>query len=274
MSGGTARVQLLGMPVDLHEQAAHHMDTLRREFAFVDAGSSDSVPARLLALAAELTSRYADFAAARQEAFVLARQTGRATVDLDRHLPVEVVLDIERLVAMLDEADSFCRSGHLLTLVTPPEGIAYRRWFLDEITEQIRDGRTPRPWVDPNPTDTVAATAEHRVGPPTPADATDPAGRPHTTSDDIVVRVDGDLDLEQAGMLRNALVGHIDAGTNRLVLDMAGCEFVDSAGISLLLTAHNRCAVTGGSLRLVELQPMVTRTLTVSGVLDLLTTDG
>ena len=47
---------------------------------------------------------------------------------------------------MLDEADRYCRQGrHLLTLATPDDLLAYRRWYLREIAEQLA-GAAPVPW--------------------------------------------------------------------------------------------------------------------------------
>jgi hypothetical protein len=49
---------------------------------------------------------------------------------------------------MLDEVDEFCRQGkHLLTLATPPELVAYRRWYLGEFIAQLA-GRPATPWPD------------------------------------------------------------------------------------------------------------------------------
>ena len=33
----------------------------------------------------------------------------------------------------------------MLTLATPPAALAYRRWYLEELTQQL-DGLPPRPW--------------------------------------------------------------------------------------------------------------------------------
>jgi hypothetical protein len=52
------------------------------------------------------------------------------------------------LNAMLDEADEFCREGDLLTLATPADQVAFRRWFLGEFVEQLGGG-APTPWPGP-----------------------------------------------------------------------------------------------------------------------------
>ncbi|MDP9441273.1 MAG: hypothetical protein M3P34_03640 [Actinomycetota bacterium] len=49
---------------------------------------------------------------------------------------------------MLDEPDEFCRSGNqLLTLATPPELLAFRRWYLREFNAQLQ-GQPPLPWPE------------------------------------------------------------------------------------------------------------------------------
>ena len=54
-------VELRGIPVDLHQRATAAGDELRREFTLLATGPDPhGVPARLLALAEELSVRYAD----------------------------------------------------------------------------------------------------------------------------------------------------------------------------------------------------------------------
>ncbi len=60
-------------------------------------------------------------------------------------MPPEVAAAARRLGDLLDEADEFCRSGHLLTVATQPESVAFRRWYLGEFQRQI-DGHPPGPW--------------------------------------------------------------------------------------------------------------------------------
>ena len=46
---------------------------------------------------------------------------------------------------MLDETDEFCRDGTLLTLQADDDVVAFRRWYLREVVDQIA-GRPARPW--------------------------------------------------------------------------------------------------------------------------------
>jgi uncharacterized membrane protein YdjX (TVP38/TMEM64 family) len=49
--------------------------------------------------------------------------------------------------AMLDEADEFGLSAHLLTMPASPTSVAVRRWFLSELIGQLH-GKAPVAWLD------------------------------------------------------------------------------------------------------------------------------
>lgn len=138
-------VRLLGMPLDVMQRSSEHSDELLREFALIHEEGSDHVPARLLALIEELRGRFGSFAEGPRQAMEDAVARGDATIDVHYQVPPEVAAAARRLGILLDEADEFCRSGDLLTLATPPDGVAFRRWYLEEFEFQIA-GRPPRPW--------------------------------------------------------------------------------------------------------------------------------
>jgi anti-anti-sigma factor len=54
-----------------------------------------------------------------------------------------------------------------------------------------------------------------------------------------------------------------DVYTRRVMLDLAGTEYIDSTGVSWLLTCHKRCREAGGRLVLVSLNPLVKQVLQV-----------
>ena len=47
----------------------------------------------------------------------------------------------------------------------------------------------------------------------------------------------------------------IEEGNTRLVLSMAGLEFIDSAGLGALVSCLRRAAADGGDLRLADVPP-------------------
>ena len=143
-------VRLLGLPVAVHARSQEHSDELMREFTYLRAQSIDAeaptVPGKLLDLVDELTGRYSGFTAGSQAELDDAIAAGRESIDLEYRVPADVGPACVHLGELLDAADDYCRDGDvLLTLATPDEIVAYRRWYLDEFVRQAA-GEPPRPW--------------------------------------------------------------------------------------------------------------------------------
>jgi hypothetical protein len=143
-------VQVRGFPLSLYARAQEHAEELMREFALLAMRPPADrphahAPRRLLALVEELQARYAglsdDVNAVRDEALA----AGAPEVDLTYQMPRGARDDVVRLGELLDEADEFCRAEQLLTLASPTEVTAFRRWFLGEFVRQL-DGGEPVPW--------------------------------------------------------------------------------------------------------------------------------
>jgi hypothetical protein len=149
-------VHLLALPVQIASRAQQHFDELLREFALMQGGEDDPgegehrpVPQRLLDIVDGLTKQFAgvnDAARERLEAAVL--RGDRVIEDHVLELPPEAAPGSQALGDILDEADDYCRQGeHLLTLETPPDCLAYRRWYLSEVIDQL-GGAAPTPWPE------------------------------------------------------------------------------------------------------------------------------
>ena len=144
-------VQILGLPVGLHARAAEHGEELQREFALIAHGRERSdnhreMPRRLLSLIATLQGSYGGFTTQQEDLLESAIRSGQSTLDLTFHVPAGAGEAAAALGALLDEADDYCREGrHLLTLATPSDLVAYRRWYLREFVDQI-GGAAPMPW--------------------------------------------------------------------------------------------------------------------------------
>jgi len=144
-------VNLLGIPVVLSQQAREHFDEMLREFVMLS-NSDESVrlgaPGRLLELSAELGRRFSALSAANRGAVEEAAERGEAMVDVTMHVTPAATEAAVRLGAALDEVDAFCALGtHLLTLKTPPGPLAYRRWYLAQVAEQVA-GAAPVSFAD------------------------------------------------------------------------------------------------------------------------------
>jgi anti-anti-sigma factor len=67
-----------------------------------------------------------------------------------------------------------------------------------------------------------------------------------------VLQPEGDLVAARLPALRSKLQGMLGAGTVHLTLDLAGTRMVDSAGIGLLISAHNSLKKAGGELTVIH----------------------
>ena len=150
MTPALVEVRLLGVSLEAYRHSSEHHDELFREFALItehqrdETAASVAVPARLLALIADLRARFSGFTASSSAELHAAVERGDERIDLVYRVPPEAGVAAAELDRMLDDADAFCRAGDLLTLATPPEAAAFRRWFLQEFTAQA-GGAEPTP---------------------------------------------------------------------------------------------------------------------------------
>ena len=146
-------VHVLGLPTRLQVQAQQQNDELTRELMLVaeqmrQRGDAAELPVRFVELVGALSGRYAMFTAEQEAQLTAAIAAGEPTIDLTYTLPASAAAAAGALGEILDEADDYCRQGRLLlTLATPPELVAYRRWFLDQFVAQA-GGAAPVAWSD------------------------------------------------------------------------------------------------------------------------------
>ena len=147
---GLVEVRLLRLPLQVWQRTQEHVDGLLREFALIaqDEAAAPSTPGRLLDLVREVTVGFGGFSEAQRVAMEEALERGEAEIDLTYQVPPAAAAAAQQLGDMLDEADEYCRRGdHLLTLATPAEELAFRRWFISEFVDQL-SGAAPTPWPD------------------------------------------------------------------------------------------------------------------------------
>jgi anti-sigma B factor antagonist len=86
-----------------------------------------------------------------------------------------------------------------------------------------------------------------------------------------VIAVQGELDLNTAPELETPLEDALTSGDNSILIDLAGCEFIDSTGIAVIVRAWQRVGKNGdgdgaGDLVLCCPNDQVQRLLKITGV--------
>jgi anti-anti-sigma factor len=89
-----------------------------------------------------------------------------------------------------------------------------------------------------------------------------------------VVQLQGKVDATSAPSVEQALLGVIDSGEKKLVIDCASLDFISSAGLRSLLLAVKKMKAAGGLICLAALQPHVKEVFDISGFSSLFVIHG
>ena len=93
-----------------------------------------------------------------------------------------------------------------------------------------------------------------------------------STPPDLAVTDQGRLDTLTSPKLESELEPSVATAQN-LVLDLAGVDYLSSAGLRLLLTYQKRFKAAGGTFKLVNVQSCVLDILRMTGFLKILTVE-
>jgi anti-sigma B factor antagonist len=86
------------------------------------------------------------------------------------------------------------------------------------------------------------------------------------SSEVIIFRLKGELDLATAPHLRNELAKRTKPGVSRIALELAELTFIDSVGLSILVAEHKRMEDLGGLLVLQNPSPGASKLFEISGL--------
>ena len=81
-----------------------------------------------------------------------------------------------------------------------------------------------------------------------------------------VLSVLGEIDVATAPPLRQRLIGLVDDGWKRIVVDLEGVDFLDSTGLGVLVSVLKRLRTNGGDLLLVCTRSQVLKVLEITGL--------
>jgi anti-sigma B factor antagonist len=91
------------------------------------------------------------------------------------------------------------------------------------------------------------------------------------TTDGPVLHVQGEVDVYTSPSLRDELYRLIDAGADRVSLDLRQMDFIDSSGLGVLVGALKRVREQSGDLQLRNVQPATRKILDITGLTQVLT---
>ncbi|HEX5226136.1 MAG TPA: STAS domain-containing protein [Bryobacteraceae bacterium] len=87
----------------------------------------------------------------------------------------------------------------------------------------------------------------------------------HQIGDITVVELTGRLHLGNSlSYAENALNRLIDTGTRKLVLDLAGLEYIDSSGLGMVIFCGGRMDQVGGRMRITGAAPSVAKVFEIA----------
>lgn len=69
-------------------------------------------------------------------------------------------------------------------------------------------------------------------------------------NDISVIHLEGRLDITSAAEAKKLFAETVQGGTPRLLVDLAGITFIDSSGLSALVSGLRSCRQAGGDLRI------------------------
>jgi anti-sigma B factor antagonist len=84
--------------------------------------------------------------------------------------------------------------------------------------------------------------------------------------DTHVVAVTGEIDLFTAPQFKERMSAPIEAGRSHLIVDLSGTTFIDSSSLGVLIGAHRRLKLRGGSLVVVCDNEAITKTFKITGL--------
>jgi anti-sigma B factor antagonist len=84
--------------------------------------------------------------------------------------------------------------------------------------------------------------------------------------DTHVVAVKGEIDLFTAPDFKRHIAAPIDQGVSNVVVDLSETTFIDSSSLGVLIGAHRRLKLRGGSLIIVCDNESIAKTFRITGL--------
>lgn len=141
-------LHLCGLPIALSREAQEHVEgMLAAAEAAIAAGGPDLTTSLALTVRS-LSEEYADLSAGTESLVESAESDGRETVDLQFDAPLTMASAAETWLRLLEHLEDLATAGQFPYDPPPPAVRAYRTWLVDEIVDQLREGRSPVSFAD------------------------------------------------------------------------------------------------------------------------------
>lgn len=79
-----------------------------------------------------------------------------------------------------------------------------------------------------------------------------------------ILGIKGKLILDEVDLLRNKITSLVDRNRRKLVLDLGGVPYVDSAGLGEIVRCHTTVTRQGGQLKLLNLTKRIQDLMTIT----------
>jgi serine phosphatase RsbU (regulator of sigma subunit) len=134
-------VDLGDVPTKLLLAAKVHTENLVRELTLAFVGAEvggPAMPEELARLVTAVTTEFSELRRELKDQALAADAAGKERTHLRVRLTPQAIENGERYLEALDEADSYCHAGRLLSLETPPQHKVFRRWYVGELSRQVK----------------------------------------------------------------------------------------------------------------------------------------
>jgi anti-sigma B factor antagonist len=84
--------------------------------------------------------------------------------------------------------------------------------------------------------------------------------------DTHIVAITGEIDLFTAPDFKQHVAAPIDAGVERVIIDLSSTTFIDSSSLGVLIGAHRRLKLRGGSLAIICSNESIAKTFRITGL--------
>jgi anti-sigma B factor antagonist len=91
-----------------------------------------------------------------------------------------------------------------------------------------------------------------------------------TSPDSVIVVLSGELDLATAPKVRSSLADLYRLGITNVMIDLANLTFIDSVGLSVLITVAKRVRAAEGTLAVRNANRPVLKSFEMAGLMDFL----